>query len=146
MIVLGSLMVKRPTDTTTVGLRLQLHHLNAPPFLCLSVDLSFSSYSERGDNSRFGWVLSSFFLSLSLFPCFFVYQTIFSVSLFTVSPPVHPSMPVFKVHLLPFSSPSFILHRLQISFQQCHTRTCSHKGRRSICVTNGATPMRRIYI
>lgn len=70
-------MVEGPTDTTTVGLGLQLFHHPLPP---LSSPFSwFQLFLKDGrDNSSCSWVLSSFFSSFSLIlfldfcPSFFI--------------------------------------------------------------------------
>lgn len=108
LIVFEGLMVKGPTDTTTVGVR--LCHLSPSRCPWLSSFSVFHWVKEGRNNSGFSWVLSSFLPSHSLLLCVFVYQTASSISLFIGSPvhPVYPGMPVFKVHLLssvpPFAS------------------------------------------
>lgn len=77
-----------------------------PPLPLFSFNLSFSSFVKDGkDTSSFSWVLSSFFLSFGLFSflCFLYVSNNSQFLFFTSSPslPIHPSMTVFKVHLLP---------------------------------------------
>lgn len=79
MIALGSLVVKGPTDTTTVGLRLQLRHFNVPT---TSFILCFPFWSKRDEITAglVGFYPTFSSVSLVLFLCFFVYQTTLSIS------------------------------------------------------------------
>lgn len=131
-------MVEGPTDTTTVGLSLHLCHLNYPPFtpfFCLSLDFSFSSSSKMKEKTAalvgFYPAFSSLSLFLSIFLYYSLYQTTLSTSLQFPPSPIHPSMPVFKVHLLPSLSPlRSLLHRLQSSLQQCHHKDLFTQGKK----------------
>lgn len=137
-------MVEGPTDTTTVGLSLQLRHLSCPPPTPFSVFLLILAFPlPQRDNSSCSWVLSSVFSSVNLFLYFplsfftaLLYQTTLSTSLqfsLFLSPPLTLSIPAClcsKCTYCPRFPLRFPLHGLRSGLQQCHTRICSHKGRR----------------
>lgn len=80
----------------------------------------------------------SLFLSLFSLPLFFISNNfIFYLSI----PLCVPSMPVFKVHLLPLPPLTPVsADSRAVSSSATHTRTCLHKGRKkkNFCVTNDA--------
>lgn len=125
-------MFKGPTDTTTVGLRLQLCHLSgSTPFFVFLYFLFVIFFFSFCFKKRWAGFYPAFTSSLT---SFFLYQTTLSISLFTV--PLPPNAPCSSQHacvqsaLTALSSPSFLVRWFQSHLQQCHTRTCSDKGRR----------------
>lgn len=79
------------------------------PFFCLSLDFSFSSSSKIEETTAALVGFYPAFSSLSLFLSIFLYYSLYQTTLSVQSPhhlPIHPSMPVFKVHLLPSLPPS----------------------------------------
>lgn len=86
---------------------------------------------------------SSHLASSSFFLCLSVCRTTNSnLFLFFTSLSLYPSQhDCVESALTALASPCLLLHWLQSSLQQCHTRTCSHKGRKNVCVTKDTMSM-----
>lgn len=108
------------------------------PVFYLFLGFSFSSKMEETTA-----IVVGFYPAFSTSSSSFISIHLSSILFFSLSPPplpIHPSMPRVQSALL------FPVLWLQRSLQQCHKRTCSHKGRKNVCVTNNAASMHRILI
>lgn len=125
------------------------------PFIGL-LSVSSSSKMEETAAALVGFYPASSSLSarFSLFLSIFLYcssceatlstSLYFSLSLYL---PIHPSMPVFKVHLLP-SLPSSLTPEQSPAVPHKDLLTQGKKKKKSICVTNNAVSMhwKKVYL
>lgn len=133
-------MVEGPTDTTTIGLSLQLCHLSYP--LSTPLFLSFSWFKlflkDGRETSSCSWVLSGF---LNLFP--FLNLSLSFLTFFSFLPLSYPSQHArVQSALTGLSSPCFPLHWLQSSLPAVpHEDLFTQGKKKNVCVTNDDASM-----